>query len=191
MASKVYFIRACRDEGDQVISRKTRTLFAEGGFADCFRENDLTAIKVHVGEDGNTTYITAPCIKGLAEELLELKTRPFVTDTTTLYAGRRHNAVDHAALAAEHGFSLEGLGIPWIPPDGLSGSSAEIVEIKRQGDFLIMEMRTTEPVKWKIRGGLSQEDFKSLLKASFKSSVLGFLLNPATWFKSANHPGDF
>ena len=68
---------------------------------------------------------------------------------------------------------------------------AEIVEIKRQGDFLIMEMRTTEPVKWKIRGGLSQEDFKCLLKASFKSSVLGFLLNPATWFKSADHPGDF
>lgn len=68
---------------------------------------------------------------------------------------------------------------------------AEIVEIKRQGDFLIMEMRTTEPVKWKIRGGLSREDFKSLLKAAIKPSVLGFLFNPATWFKSADHPGDF
>ncbi len=90
---------------------------------------DLTALKVHVGEDGNTTYITAPCIKGLADELLELKTKPFVTDTTTLYVGRRHNAVDHAVLAAEHGFCLQGLGIPFIPPDGLSGTSAEAVEI--------------------------------------------------------------
>ncbi|UCF15175.1 MAG: DUF362 domain-containing protein [Phycisphaerales bacterium] len=129
MASQVYFISACRDEGDQAISRKARSLFAAGGFADCFRENDLTALKVHVGEESNTTYITARCIKGLAEELINLKTKPFVTDTTTLYVGRRHNAVDHAELAAEHGFGLEVLGIPWIPPDGLSGSSAEIVEI--------------------------------------------------------------
>jgi uncharacterized Fe-S center protein len=129
MISKVYIIKASRDDGEKVISEKARTLFKAGGFADCFKENDLTALKVHVGEEGNTTYITSPCIKGLADELLALKTKPFVTDTTTLYVGRRHNAVDHAALAAEHGFGLEGLGIPWIPPDGLSGTSAEAVEI--------------------------------------------------------------
>lgn len=132
MASKVYLIRASRDEGDQAISDKARILFQRGRFAGCFKENDLTAVKVHVGEHGNTTYITSPCIRGLVEELLELKTKPFVTDTTTLYVGRRHNAVDHAALAAEHGFGLEGLGIPWIPPDGLSGSSAEAVLIDGQ-----------------------------------------------------------
>ncbi len=129
MVSRAYIIVASRDEGDRAISDKARTLFKAGGFAECFKENDLTALKVHAGEHGNTTYITAPCIKGLAEELLELKTIPFVTDTTTLYVGRRHNAVDHAVLAAEHGFNREGLGIPWIPPDGLSGTSAEAVEI--------------------------------------------------------------
>jgi uncharacterized Fe-S center protein len=129
MASKVYLIRASRDEGEDVISDKARTLFRAGGFSGCFKENDLTAVKVHVGEDGNTTYITAPCIKGLVDELLELNTKPFVTDTTTLYVGRRHNAVDHAVLAAEHGFNLGGLGIPWIPPDGLSGTSADRVEV--------------------------------------------------------------
>jgi uncharacterized Fe-S center protein len=129
MSSKVYIIKASRDDGDKVISEKARRLFRAGGFAGCFKENDLTALKVHVGEERNTTYITAACMKGLADELLALKTRPFVTDTTTLYVGRRHNAVDHAILAAEHGFSLEGLGIPWIAPDGLSGASAEAVEI--------------------------------------------------------------
>ena len=129
MASIVYLIRAFRDEGDEAISEKARVLFRKAGFADCFRENDLTALKVHVGEHGNTTYITAPCIRGLAAELLELKTKPFVTDTTTLYVGQRHNAVDHAALAAKHGFDLNGLGIPWIAPDGLSGTSAEVVKI--------------------------------------------------------------
>jgi hypothetical protein len=30
---------------------------------------------------------------------------------------------------------------------------AEVVEIKRQGDYLIMEVQTSEPARWKIRGG--------------------------------------
>ncbi|MHC4426892.1 MAG: DUF362 domain-containing protein [Planctomycetota bacterium] len=132
MGSKVYIIRASRDDGEDVISEKARKLFKAGGFAACFEENDFTAVKVHVGEDGNNTYVTAPCIKGLVDELLGLKTKPFVTDTTTLYVGRRHNAIDHAVLAAEHGFGLDGLGIPFISPDGLSGTSERAVEVNCQ-----------------------------------------------------------
>jgi uncharacterized Fe-S center protein len=134
MRSKVYFIKASINDGGQVISKKAVRLFNAGGFAGCFEENDFTAVKVHVGEDGNNTYITAPCIKGLVSELLKLKTKPFVTDTTTLYVGRRHNAIDHAVLAAEHGFSLEGLGIPFIVSDGLFGTSEAPVEINGEID---------------------------------------------------------
>ena len=68
---------------------------------------------------------------------------------------------------------------------------AEVVDIKRQGDYLIMEMQTSEPVRWKIRGGLSHDDFRTLLKATLKFSVLRFFLDPSTWFKRAAHPGDF
>ncbi len=132
MRSKVYLIKASLRDGQKVISHKARKLFKAGGFSKCFAANDFTAVKVHVGEDGNNTYIAAPCIKGLVDELLALKTRPFVTDTTTLYVGRRHNAIDHAILAAEHGFSLEGLGIPFIVPDGLLGTSETGVKIKGQ-----------------------------------------------------------
>jgi len=132
MGSEVYFINASFSEGEQAISEKARKLFKAGGFAECFQENDFTAVKVHVGEDGNNTYLTAPCIKGLVGELLSLKTKPFVTDTTTLYVGRRHNAVDHTVLAAEHGFSLDGLGIPFITPDGLSGTAETAVRVNGQ-----------------------------------------------------------
>jgi uncharacterized Fe-S center protein len=134
MASKVYFIKASINDGEQVISEKARKLFKAGSFAECFKENDCTAVKVHVGEAGNNTYTKAPCIKGLVDELLALKTKPFVTDTTTLYVGRRHNAIDHAVLAAEHGFSLDGLGIPFIAPDGLFGTSETPVEIDGEID---------------------------------------------------------
>jgi len=129
MASKVYFIKASVDDGEQVISEKARKLFKAGGFADRFKENDFTAVKVHVGEGGNTTYIKAPCIKGLVDELLRLKTKPFLTDTSTLYLGQRHNAIGHSILAAEHGFCLAGLGIPFIVPDGLFGTAETAVQV--------------------------------------------------------------
>jgi len=129
MDSKVYIIKCSVDDGPKKISEKARRLFKAGGFAKCFDENDFTAVKVHVGENRNNTYVKAPYLRGLVDELVKLNTKPFLTDTTTLYVGRRHNAIDHAILAAEHGFSLDELGIPFIAPDGLSGTAETAVKI--------------------------------------------------------------
>ncbi len=129
MASNVYLIKASIGEGENAISEKARRLFKAAGLEKCFGENDLTAVKVHVGEEGNNTHIPAACLKGLVEELLALKTRPFLTDTNALYVGQRHNAVDHCALAAEHGFGPAVLGIPFIVADGLIGTSETAVQI--------------------------------------------------------------
>lgn len=123
MSSEVYFTPAKLNEGEKNVSQKALKLFRAGGFKNCFVENDFTAVKVHIGEGGNTTYIKAPYFKGLVDELLRLKTKPFVTDTSTLYTGRRHNAIDHSILAEEHGFNAKELGAPFIPPDGLFGNS--------------------------------------------------------------------
>jgi len=129
MDSKVYFVKASVKDGEKVISEKAARLFQAGGFSECFKENDFTAVKVHVGEDRNNTYMKAPYIKGLLDELLMLNTRPFLTDTSTLYLGRRNNALNHTILAAEHGFSLAGLGIPFIASDGLFGTTETAIEI--------------------------------------------------------------
>jgi uncharacterized Fe-S center protein len=129
MTSKVYFIKASVSDGEHVISNKAVKLFRTGGFAGCFSENDFTAVKVHVGEDGNNTYIKAACIKGLVKELLALKTKPFVTDAATLYVGKRHNAIDHSILAAEHGFCLDVLGVPFIVSGGLFGTAETAVKV--------------------------------------------------------------
>jgi len=129
MASKVYFIKASVSDGEQVISNKAVKLFRAGGFASRFKENDFTAVKVHVGEKGNNTHITAPCLKGLVDELLKLKTKPFLTDTSTLYVSWRRNAIDHTILATEHGFCLSKLGIPFIVSDGLFGRAETAIQI--------------------------------------------------------------
>ena len=129
MKSKVYFIKSSLEDGAALISTKARKLFQAGQFASCFNTNDFTAVKVHVGEAKNTTYIKAPCLKGLVDELKTLNVKPFLTDTSTLYTGRRHNAVDHATLAAEHGFDVHGLGIPFIAPDGLFGNTETPISI--------------------------------------------------------------
>jgi uncharacterized Fe-S center protein len=134
LVSKVLFIKAAVEEGEHQISEKARKLFKTGGFAGCFKANDFTAVKVHIGEHGNNTYVKAPCLKGLVEELVALKTKPFITDTSTLYTGRRHNAIDHTVLAAEHGFSVEGLGVPFIAPDGLFGTTETAVKIEGELD---------------------------------------------------------
>jgi uncharacterized Fe-S center protein len=129
MVPKVYFTRAAIEDGEKVISDKAKRLFKEAGFAKCFQKNDFTAVKVHIGEKGNKTYIKAPCLKGMVDELVALKTKPFLTDTSTLYLGKRHNAIDHAILAHEHGFDMAGLGIPFISPDGIFGTSETVVKI--------------------------------------------------------------
>lgn len=68
---------------------------------------------------------------------------------------------------------------------------AEIVGLKRQGDYLIMELQTLQPVRWKIRSGLSHQDLKMLLRAVTKLSILAFFFNLRAWFKKPEHPGDF
>ena len=68
---------------------------------------------------------------------------------------------------------------------------AELTELKRQGDYLIMEMQTSQPVRWKIRGALSRKDMKMVLKAMLKLSVLAFLMNVRAWFREPAHPGDY
>ncbi|MBN2138506.1 MAG: DUF362 domain-containing protein [Sedimentisphaerales bacterium] len=130
MSSKVYFIKASAAEGQEAIAAKAVKLFSAGQFARCFAENDFTAVKVHVGEGANNTHVKAGYIKGLTDELLALKTKPFITDTSTLYSGRRRNAIDHTVMAAEHGFSLDKLGVPFITADGVFGTAETAVAIE-------------------------------------------------------------
>ncbi len=87
-------------------------------------ESDLTGLKIHFGERGNTGHIKPEWLRGLAADIRAHAPRVFLTDTNTLYVGSRSNAVDHTRLAWEHGFRPEVIDIPVVIADGLIGDES-------------------------------------------------------------------
>ena len=75
---------------------------------------------------------------------------------------------------------------------GKTQLTGKVVEMKRHGDFLVMHVDTTEPVKWRIRVAMSFRDLVTVVGACMKAAILKFLLSPRQWFnKQPTHPGDF
>lgn len=131
-ASRVFFadIRATRTKDSKI--KKIERLFKAAGFADFYKKDDLTAIKVHFGERGNDTFLSPVFARTVVQLIQSGGAKPFLTDTNTLYRGQRHNAVDHLNLALEHGFSFATVLAPLIIADGLSGHDFSEVAIKKK-----------------------------------------------------------
>jgi len=87
------------------------------------RRGALVAVKQHFGEDSGTGYLPPPVAAAVGGLIRKAGGKPFLTDSNTLYTGRRSNAVDHLELAREHGFSHDALGFPVIIADGLKGEA--------------------------------------------------------------------
>jgi uncharacterized Fe-S center protein len=129
MTSKVFFLPASEKEGHEILAEKTKRIFVDLGLEDVIEKDSFVGIKLHFGEKGNTGYIKPPWLKHLTDRLKKTKAKIFLTDTNTLYIGSRSNSVEHLQLAAQHGFSLESLGIPVIIADGLIGRESGDVEV--------------------------------------------------------------
>jgi uncharacterized Fe-S center protein len=128
MAAPVYFIdfRASYKEN---LPAKLSRLVAAAGLAGAIAPRDLTAIKVHFGELGNTTFIRPVLIRPIVAAVQALGAKPFLTDANTLYAGSRGDAVDHLAAALANGFAYPVVGAPLIVADGLRGRSETAVPV--------------------------------------------------------------
>jgi hypothetical protein len=93
----------------------------------------LVAIKQHFGEVRGRGYLAPVVARAVGDAIRKAGGKPFLTDSNTLYRGRRGNAVDHLALALEHGFSHTALGFPVVIADGLKGESQVTLRPKRLG----------------------------------------------------------
>ena len=111
---------------------KITALFNKAGFSTRIPKDALTAVKVHVGERGNDTFMNPVLVRAVVDLVKKAGGKPFITDSNTLYKGSRHNAVDHMVTAIEHGFGYATVGAPFIVADGLRGGSLEDVVIGKK-----------------------------------------------------------
>lgn len=132
MSATVYFA-PLEDGADlSLVAEKAAALFDKAGFASRIPKEGLVAIKQHFGEGNNATYLRPDIAREIVKKVKDAGGHPFITDSNTLYRGRRTNAVDHLILAHEHGFTLENLDAPVVIADGLVGVNQYPVEINKK-----------------------------------------------------------
>lgn len=129
MSSKVFFIPATREDGDQVLAKKAAEVFLKTGLTEQIDDKSFVAMKIHFGEKGNTGFIKPQWLMDIIRQLRERTSRVFLTDSNTLYVGKRSNSVEHLHLAFDHGFTPDIVGVPLIIADGLKGGDDGEVEV--------------------------------------------------------------
>jgi hypothetical protein len=73
---------------------------------------------------------------------------------------------------------------------GKTELTAKVSGMARQGDYLILQVDTLEPVRWKIRAAFSLRDLWTVIKFMLRFSTLKLLLS-RRWFREPQHPGEF
>ena len=73
---------------------------------------------------------------------------------------------------------------------GKTELKAKVTGLTVQGDYLIMQVDTLEPVRWKIRAAMSLPDMWTVIKSMMKPSNLKIMLSNR-WARQAEHPGEF
>ena len=129
MASTVYFCDLKATIKENLVAKLGR-LVKTAGLAQVVGKRDLTAVKLHFGEKGNTAFIRPVFIRKIVDEIVAAGGRPFLTDANTLYAGTRSDAASHLTTATENGFAYAVVGAPIVIADGLRGKTETAVDVK-------------------------------------------------------------
>jgi hypothetical protein len=130
MREKVYFIEAVDNEEDTLISERVNEVINKENLLHFIDDRDVTAVKTHFGESRKLGYARPLYLKMLGKEIKNRGGVPFLTETSTLYKGKRSDAVHHIAHAHNQGFSYRSTGMPIVMADGLFGDEEHVVEIR-------------------------------------------------------------
>jgi len=123
--SKVFFFDYATE---QDVLSGIESLYTELALLEMIPKGSSVAVKLHMGELGNITYIRPVFVRKVVDLIKQAGGKPFVTDTTALYPGERDTAEKYLLTAAFHGFVPESLGAPVIIADrnGYDGVSAPV-----------------------------------------------------------------
>lgn len=131
MKEKVFFIKMTDNEDDAAVCSRLEKAINEKDFFSFIEAKDMVAVKTHFGEVKTKGYVRPLYFKMMGDIIKEKNGIPFLTETCTLYRGRRTNAVEHIQFAYEQGFTYPDTGLPVIMSDGLLGD--EEIEVKIPG----------------------------------------------------------
>ena len=130
MASKVWFIPVKDGESRESIAAKARRVVKAAGAYDIVNPGEYVGVKMHFGEQRGVGFIKPEYIRPLLDDLKAAQGKVYLTDTNTLYKGRRFNSVDHLMQAYDNGFTPDKVGVPVIIADGLLSKNYTQVEIE-------------------------------------------------------------
>ncbi len=130
--SKVYFIPAKIEEGEEALAKKVKRLAEASHILEPIKKDDYVGIKQHFGEKDNTGFIK-PALTKAVGDLCKMRTdNVALVETNTIYIGSRSNAISHLRLAYSHGFVYDSVGLPIIITDGTTGRDFVNVEIQKK-----------------------------------------------------------
>jgi len=129
--SKVFFMNMRASFGENSFA-KFNNLFKKLNLSEVITKNALVAIKLHFGELGNLAFISPVWVRELVKYIKKLGGNPFLTDTSTVYAGSRVNAVKHLQTAFANGFTYACVQAPIIIGDGLKGEAGVEITINKK-----------------------------------------------------------
>ena len=110
----------------QNLLSETEKLYEKAGTFNGIEKDDLVAVKLHVGELGNPSYIQPFFVHHIIQKIKAVGGKPFLTDSNTYYYAQRHNAYDHIQTALMNGFNMA----PFIAADGLKSENSRLVKTR-------------------------------------------------------------
>jgi len=134
MKNPVFFIPVYVSDHIEDIVLKFQKLIEKSRILDVVRKDTTVAVKMHFGEEGNTGYVRPEYVRLLADELIQRGAMPVLSDTNTLYRGRRTNSVDHQQIAYEHGFTEDAVHAQVFIPDDMQ--PAQVYTVQLNGPYI-------------------------------------------------------
>jgi uncharacterized Fe-S center protein len=132
MKPKVYFIAVKDSKNIEDVNAKLKKLLQESKILRFISGETRVPVKIHFGEEGNTGFVNPKHVRVVCDEISSQGASPFLSDTNTLYRGRRTNAKDHTDLAHEHGFTKEEVGCDVVILDDTKKENNADVEINQK-----------------------------------------------------------
>ncbi len=93
------------------------------------KAEEVIAVKLHFGERGNTSHISPQYVKCFVKDIKKRGKKLFLTDSSSVYAGSRSDAVSHLETAYLNGFTYSSVGAPIVIADGLRGNEVLTTEV--------------------------------------------------------------